>query len=167
MAVLRESRGVSGNGLGAAAVLFFSEWESCEPPRYGEASTKGEEGERQKGGHCRYELLACLPLLLCEIIHSFDSRTAWRLTHAAKRGRLNAGRNRQSRPRYVSLMNITYDFHGALSRVGTLPADVKAGKEPPADYSGESTVASLSLLPSLPSLRRSCIRYLTGIARYQ
>lgn len=42
-------------------------------------------------------------------------------------------------------MNITYDFHGALSRVGTLPADVKAGKEPPADYSGESTAAFLSL----------------------
>jgi len=49
-------------------------------------------------------------------------------------------------------MNITYDdFHGAFSRLGTLPADVKAGKRTRADYPGES-IARLFFLFSIAAL---------------
>jgi len=69
-----------------------------------------------------------------------------------KRGRLSAGRKHQSHPRYVSLMNITYDdFHGALSRLGTPPANVKAGKRTRTDYPGES-IARLFFLFSIDAL---------------
>lgn len=139
---------------------YSSEQESCESPRY-ERRQRKEKRAKDKGGaiaDTNYWPVYRFCLRNYPLV-----RLANGLAADAKRGRLNAGRNHQSRPRYVSLMNITYDFHGALSRVGTLPADVKAGKEPPVDYSRESTATSLSLLPSLPSLHR----YLIDITRYQ
>jgi hypothetical protein len=78
-----------------------------------------------------------------------SARSAGERQRAAKTGALKR-RKKASRhhPRYVSLVNITYDdFHGAFSRLGTLPVDVKAGKRTRADYPGESIARLFFLFP--------------------